>query len=101
MQVELDGESLTPAVLYQIGYGNPLPQVSLSDSTWRRIEKSRQVVLDILQKKQVVYGINTGFGKFSDVIIPDDKLALLQTNLIRSHAAGVGEPISHAQTRML
>jgi histidine ammonia-lyase len=50
---------------------------------------------------QVAYGINTGFGNFANVIIPNDELCKLQRNLIRSHAAGVGEPIKPNQTRML
>ena len=49
----------------------------------------------------MAYGINTGFGNFANVIIPADELARLQANLIRSHAAGVGEPIKPNQTRML
>lgn len=47
------------------------------------------------------YGINTGFGNFANVIIPENELEALQANLIRSHAAGVGMPLSPAKTRML
>ena len=48
-----------------------------------------------------VYGINTGFGSFADVHIPADRLRELQLNLVRSHAAGVGEPLAEAETRAL
>src|SRR5690625_2701328 len=48
-----------------------------------------------------MYGINTGFGKFSDVIIAEKDLADLQLNLIRSHACGVGEPFSEAISRTM
>ncbi len=58
-----------------------------------RINKARQTVLNVLKEGRVVYGINTGFGKLSTIDIPDDKLELLQINLLRSHACGVDEPI--------
>lgn len=45
--------------------------------------------IDIVSSGKVVYGVNTGFGNFADVIIPNDKLEQLQENLIRSHAAGL------------
>lgn len=48
-----------------------------------------------------VAGINTGFGNFARVRIPDHQLVQLQENLIRSHAAGVGTPLSRPRTRML
>lgn len=43
--------------------------------------------------KRVVYGINTGFGNFADKVITHDQRSLLQLNLVRSHAVGVGEPL--------
>jgi histidine ammonia-lyase len=49
----------------------------------------------------VVYGVTTGFGNFADVHIPLDRLRELQLNLVRSHAAGVGEPLGEAETRGL
>lgn len=59
------------------------------------------MVNDVIERNETVYGINTGFGNFANVIIPNRKLQELQENLIRSHAAGVGEPLSPQQTRML
>lgn len=54
------------------------------------IEKSEQVVHQVLQKKQVVYGINTGFGMLAHKIISEDKLTHLQRNIVLSHACGTG-----------
>ena len=54
-----------------------------------------------MARGQVVYGVTTGFGNFADVVIPVDRLRELQLNLIRSHAAGVGEPLGQAETRAL
>ena len=48
-----------------------------------------------------MYGVTTGFGNFADVVIPHDKLRELQLNLVRSHSAGVGEPLGEAETRAL
>ena len=56
---------------------------------------------NILDTGEVAYGINTGFGLFSKVVIAPEKLEELQENLIRSHAAGTGEPLSRERTRML
>jgi histidine ammonia-lyase len=55
----------------------------------------------IVESGEIVYGINTGFGLFSNVTISADKIEELQENLIRSHSAGVGPPLSPERTRML
>jgi histidine ammonia-lyase len=59
------------------------------------------LIEQILADGKTVYGVNTGFGKLSDVRIPADKLAQLQTNLVRSHAGGVGQPLSEAESRAM
>ena len=56
---------------------------------------------DIVGRNEVVYGVTTGFGKLSDVAIPPDKLAALQVNLVRSHAAGVGAPLPRREVRAM
>ena len=63
--------------------------------------KSREVISNILLDERIVYGINTGFGNFSNVIIPPAEMKQLQLNLIISHSAGTGKPISLEYTRML
>lgn len=59
------------------------------------------MVDDIVKSGKVAYGINTGFGNFASVVIAADKLEELQANLIRSHAVGVGAPLTLHLTRML
>src|SRR5215468_7685360 len=76
-------------------------QLSLSSCARQRIESSRLVVEKQLREKKVVYGINTGFGKLAEVHIPDWEIERLQINLVRSHASGLGEPLSEAETRAL
>ena len=75
--------------------------VRLEADARARIAASRQVVDDILTSGQVMYGINTGFGKLAEVRIPDDQLARLQLNLIRSHCCGLGEPFSEPVIRAM
>ena len=66
--------------------------VALSPETRARVRLSRQVVDEAVARHEVVYGVNTGFGNFADVVIPSARLGELQLNLVRSHSAGVGEP---------
>jgi len=99
-KVFLDGVNLTPEGLVDIGYDMTV-EVGITPAAWRRVRQGREVVRKVLKRNEISYGINTGFGNFASVIIPDDKLAELQGNLIRSHSAGVGAPLSPQQTRML
>lgn len=65
-------------------------EVILSEEAKQRIIKANDDIKKILCKKRKVYGVNTGFGKLSDVIISEDNLHNLQENLLKSHACGVG-----------
>lgn len=76
-------------------------QVKVDPEAIQRVAANRKTVETKLDNKQTMYGINTGFGKFSDVIIEDDDLATLQLNLIRSHACGVGEPFAEPISRAM
>ncbi|KAF2892694.1 hypothetical protein ILUMI_13477 [Ignelater luminosus] len=95
----LDGSNLTTDILLRLGNGQY--KIRLSKEAEEGVVKSRTLIENILQENKVVYGITTGFGNFARVNIPSDKLEELQYNLIRSHAAGVGNPLSPAKTRML
>jgi histidine ammonia-lyase len=66
-----------------------------------RIDASRQVVDGIVASGAIVYGINTGFGKLSEIHIRHDELSELQINLVRSHACGVGQPLSEPEVRAM
>lgn len=96
----LDGVSLCVEELVALSTGET--RIDLSPDAWERVQHGREVVDNILKDTtRVAYGINTGFGLFSNVVISPDKLTELQENLIRSHSSGTGEPLSPAQTRML
>ena len=84
----LDGSTLTIEQLLRIADdGEP---VGLAPAAIARVQASRAVVDRKARGAEPVYGINTGFGSFADVKIPLGALEALQTNLLRSHAAGLG-----------
>lgn len=97
--IYLDGNSLFVEDLVRLSRGQIA--IDLTPEAWKKVAEGRKVVDNILAEKKVAYGINTGFGLFSDVIISPQKLSELQENLIRSHSSGVGEPLPPTQTRML
>ena len=88
--ITLTGQNLTLKQMKEILFGNQ--KVSASEMSMEAARKSREAVERIVSESKVVYGITTGFGKFSDVLIDKDHVQDLQLNLIRSHACGVGEP---------
>ena len=95
--VRLDGDSLTLSDLVAIA--EHFAPVSLTDDARARVLASRQVVDAFAGRDTPTYGINTGFGSFAEVTIPHDDLATLQVNLLRSHAAGVGDALPVAAVR--
>ncbi len=73
--------------------------MALHPEARQRMQASRAVVERLLAEGATVYGINTGFGKMSDVTIPPDQLVDLQLNLVRSHACGIGESLTEPEIR--
>jgi len=90
LMITLTGQNLTLKEMKEILYENQ--KVSASEKSIEAARKSREAVERIVSESKVVYGITTGFGKFSDVLINKDHVKDLQLNLIRSHACGVGDP---------
>ena len=76
-------------------------RVELAPAARGRMERANDVVIDLVNRNAVAYGVTTGFGKLSDVAIPRDRLDELQVNLVRSHAAGVGPLLSERETRAM
>ena len=75
--------------------------VLLSPDAREAVDRARAVVDEIVASNKVAYAITTGVGKLSDVRIVGDQIRELQVNLVRSHSAGVGEPLSVAETRAM
>ncbi|HEX7723270.1 MAG TPA: aromatic amino acid lyase, partial [Pyrinomonadaceae bacterium] len=97
--LELDGQRLSLARIAAVASGQE--SVSLSSSARQRVEKSRLIVEKIVAEGRTVYGVNTGFGRLSDVRIDSTELRALQLNLVRSHACGLGPPLSIAEARAM
>ncbi|HEU4641790.1 MAG TPA: histidine ammonia-lyase [Gemmatimonadaceae bacterium] len=97
----IDGMSLTVADVRRVAEGTAT--VALAPAARERIARARRIVEDVVRRGDVVYGVTTGFGKLSEVAIPPDRLAELQVNLVRSHAAGVGPllPVREVRAMML
>src|SRR2546430_4099665 len=97
--VTLDGHSLTIADVVAVArHGAP---VAIAAAAREGIEASRRVVEEAVTRGGTIYGGNTGFGKLAHVRIPPDRLRALQLNLIRSHASGVGAPLSVEAVRAM
>jgi histidine ammonia-lyase len=75
--------------------------VLLSADAREGVNRARAVVDDIVSSNKLAYAITTGVGKLSDVRIAGEQIRELQVNLVRSHAVGVGEPLSTAETRAM
>src|SRR5881275_3242217 len=75
--------------------------VEISSLAQPRVLASHKVIENIIARDELVYGVTTGFGKLSDVRIPRDALVELQLNLVRSHACGIGNPLSEPEVRAM
>ena len=73
--------------------------VKTSDETKRKVHQSRKKLIQLLEEKDVIYGVTTGFGAFGNITIPKEDLKQLQANLIRSHSSGVGSSLKKDETR--
>ncbi|MHA6259980.1 histidine ammonia-lyase [Sporosarcina sp. CAU 1771] len=97
--ITLTGSKLTLSQMKDILYNGS--KVVLDNEALERVNKSREAVERIVREDRTVYGINTGFGKFSDVKIEEEDTKALQLHLIRSHSCGIGEPFSEMVSRAM
>jgi histidine ammonia-lyase len=97
--LELDGASLRLEDVRRVAEEGV--QVALAAHARERVHRTRAIVERIADERRVVYGVTTGFGKLSELAIPLDRLAELQVNLVRSHAAGVGAMMSEREVRAM
>src|SRR6266478_6088215 len=97
--MELNGEQISLVQLAAVALGGR--SVHISSFTHPQILASRKLIEQIVTRDVVVYGVNTGFGKLSEVRIPQSELCQLQLNLVRSHACGIGNPLSEPEVRAM
>src|SRR5262249_19422715 len=97
--VLIDGDTLRLEEILQVARGEAA--IELAPSAVERVERSRALVDQVAAGEQPSYGINTGFGTLAEVRVDRKDLRALQRNLLLSHAAGVGPPLSIAEARAL
>jgi histidine ammonia-lyase len=98
-KVFVDGESLSIEDVVAVACHNA--QVEVPERVKERIQRNRRVLEKLVAEGKVIYGVTTGFGALGSVVIPLKNIEQLQLNLIRSHSAGVGKPLSREVTRAL
>jgi histidine ammonia-lyase len=97
--MELHGQPLSLTEIAAVALGSVPVEVSLSARPL--ILASRKIIDEIVARGAVVYGVNTGFGKLADMRVPQEELRDLQLNLVRSHACGIGAPLSESEVRAM
>lgn len=97
--LQLRGQALALKEMAEIASGKV--RLELAPAAMAQMEASRRVVWRVVEEHRPVYGINTGFGKLCEVRIADDAIESLQLNLVRSHACGLGRPLSPEETRVV
>jgi histidine ammonia-lyase len=97
--LHINGNDLTLEAVHDVA-AERRPVLLLAEAR-EGVDRARAVVDEIVAGNQVAYAITTGVGKLSDVRIVGDQIRELQVNLVRSHAVGVGEPLSVAETRAM
>jgi histidine ammonia-lyase len=97
--LHINGNDLTLEAVHEVAAERR--PVLLSADARENVDRARAVVDEIVVSNKLAYAITTGVGKLSDVRIVGDQIRELQINLVRSHAVGVGEPLSAAETRAM
>ncbi len=90
MPITLDGSSLTIEKLERIARGGE--KVELDKSAIQRIKTCRDMLEEKIRAREIMYGVNTGIGEFSEVVLSDEQVKKFQKYLIYNHAAGIGDP---------
>lgn len=91
MTIVLDGTNLTIENLVRIARDNE--EVSLAPESIKKINICREMLEEKIRAREIMYGVNTGIGEFSEVVLTDDQVQQFQRYLIYNHAAGIGEPL--------
>src|SRR5580700_11666549 len=100
--MELNGEQLEIEEVCALAVARALPEtVGLAASAVEKMQRSRAVVERLASGEAPVYGVNTGVGLLADVRIAASDLDQLQRNVVRSHCAGVGDPLARAEVRAM
>jgi histidine ammonia-lyase len=97
MTIVLNGSGLTVDKLVRIARHGE--RVEIAPDALERIEVCRAMLEEKIQAHEIMYGVNTGIGEFSEVVLSDEQVEQFQRYLIYNHAAGIGEPVPIEQVR--
>src|SRR5438874_9400548 len=97
--LHINGNDLTPEAVREVSVERR--PVLLDPDAREAVNRARAIVDSVVAQNQISYAITTGVGKLSDVRIAGDQIRELQVNLVRSHAVGVGDPLSAGETRAM
>jgi histidine ammonia-lyase len=97
MTIVLDGSGLTIEKL--VGIARHGEGVELHPDALERIKVCRRMLEEKIEAREIMYGVNTGIGEFSEVVLTDEQVQQFQRYLIYNHAAGLGEPVPIEQVR--
>ncbi len=95
--IVLNGENLSLNQFIQGVRGEY--RLMLSEDAEKKVINARRMIADALNSKQIIYGLTTGFGALSDVVISEEQTKLLQKNILMSHASGIGNYLDVETTR--
>ncbi len=101
MAVVITGKNLTIENVYNVAHRNE--KVELHSDALQRIQKCRAFIEEKIEEGEIMYGVNTGIGEFSEVVLNDEQIKQFQKYLIYNHSAGIGKPcpIEHVRAAML
>lgn len=97
--MQISGDNVNLASVVQVAQGEV--KVEVAPSAREKMQTSRAYIMNRVEKGEVIYGVNTGFGAFSSVSISQEQIVQLQKNLIRSHSMGVGQPFTKEESRAI
>lgn len=92
MTVTLDGHNLSIENVVKVARENEA--IAIHPEAMKRIKKCRELLEDKIKKREIMYGVNTGIGELSEVVLTQEQVERYQRYLIYSHAAGYGKPFA-------
>jgi len=97
MAISITGKDLTIEHVYRVAVG--MEKVELHPAALERIQTCRGFIEKKIEEKEIMYGVNTGIGEFSEIVLSDDQVKQFQKYLIYNHSAGIGEPVPIEEVR--
>ncbi|MFA6570368.1 MAG: aromatic amino acid lyase, partial [Bacteroidota bacterium] len=91
MTIAIEGFGLTVEKLVKIARHNE--KVELPPHSVEKIKKCRAMLEEKIEAREIMYGVNTGIGEFSEIVLNDEQIKEFQKYLIYNHSAGIGEPV--------